>query len=108
MIEEEQTSMQDDGPFVFMGDDLALDLVNTEIMHRGKRLDLLTTPEMVARWWKAARQHNSNFCEIRIAFGDTTIYDQTLLATLKTLRTALRAIFSALVSAKTPAREDID
>ena len=40
--------------FPFLGEVLALDLVNTEILVRGKRFEFLTTPEDAARWCPAA------------------------------------------------------
>jgi len=42
--------------FPFLGNNLALDLVNTEIVARGKKVDLLVTPQDVVLWWELARE----------------------------------------------------
>jgi predicted RNA-binding Zn ribbon-like protein len=108
MIEEEQTTIQDDGPFVFRGENLALDLVNTEVVVRGKRQDLLAQPEDAVQWWRAVNQHNPNFDTVRAENEGQTAYDAALLDSLKSLRTALRAIFSALVEESNPSKADIN
>src|SRR5581483_1663163 len=59
----EQTQ-QDESPFLFRGEALALDLVNTEAMKRGKRRDLLETPQDVARWWQEACEHHSEWQDV--------------------------------------------
>ncbi len=38
--------------YLFLSGVLALDLVNTEVVVRGKRYDLFATPEDVADWWQ--------------------------------------------------------
>ena len=40
--------------FEFLGNDLAIDLVNTEIMEAGARTDLIGTPEQVQQWLTAS------------------------------------------------------
>lgn len=95
----------DEGPFLFVGDALALDLVNTEIAVRGKRRDLLATPGDVARWWQAARRHHS--AETAVVDGMGSHEDEALRAALKSLRSALRRLFSALAEGTAPAEEDV-
>jgi len=43
-----------DSPFFFIGDLLAIDFVNTEIVRDGERVDLLTTPADVFAWLAGA------------------------------------------------------
>ena len=93
--------------FIFWGGDLALDLVNTEVMERGKQKDLLTTPEALASWWQAARRHYPELEEWCEANKESTVYDLALLNAVKTFRTALRRLFSALVAANTPEQADV-
>src|SRR6187399_2934541 len=50
-------SDSDEDTFVFVGEVLALDLVNTEVVVRGKPRDLLATPEDVGQWWRAAQRY---------------------------------------------------
>jgi predicted RNA-binding Zn ribbon-like protein len=98
----------DETPFLFRGEALALDLVNTEAMKRGKRRDLLETPQDVALWWQAACQHHPEWQDVQGGSGDdATIYDLGLLYALKTLRGALRGIFGTLVDGVPARKEDI-
>jgi predicted RNA-binding Zn ribbon-like protein len=92
--------------FLFIGDVLALDLVNTEVVVRGKPRDLLATPEDVGQWWDAA-QHSYPNMDVVQASGVTHV-DTVGLAALKRLRTTLRGIFGALADGTTPASADID
>jgi len=93
-------------PFPFFGDVLALDLVNTEVILRGKPRDLLAAPEDVAQWWHAARRHYPDMEEVKASGG--VLVDTAMLVALKGLRRALRGIFSALADSTTPASTDID
>jgi predicted RNA-binding Zn ribbon-like protein len=106
MIEEEQ--MQNDGPFIFWGENLALDLVNTEVVVRGKRQDLLAHPQDARQWWRAAQKHQRDHDVVRAENEGQIGNDETLLSALKSLRAALRAIFSALVEERSPEKKDID
>ena len=49
---------------------LALDLINTEVMDRGKPRDTLPSPEALARWWEAACERYPDQCVIEGADGD--------------------------------------
>jgi predicted RNA-binding Zn ribbon-like protein len=95
-----------EGTFVFFGDVLALDLVNTEVILRGKPRDLLATPEDVVQWWHAAQQHYPDM-DVVEASGVAGV-DSVALVALKGLRTALRGIFGALADGTTPASANID
>jgi predicted RNA-binding Zn ribbon-like protein len=92
--------------FPFFGDVLALDLVNTEIILRGKPRDLLATPEDVGQWWRAAQRHYPDMDQVE-ASGVARVDTAALLA-LKQLRKALRGIFGALADGTTPISADID
>jgi predicted RNA-binding Zn ribbon-like protein len=92
-------------PFPFFGGVLALDLVNTEVLLRGKPRDLLAAPEDIAQWWRAAQRQYPDMEEVE---ASGALVDTALLVALKGLRSALRGIFSALADSTTPASADID
>lgn len=92
--------------FPFVGGALALDLVNTEVVVRGKPRDLLAAPGDVARWWQAARSRYP--AADRVTAGDATlVYDEALLAALTRLRGAVRRIVTAMVAGCAPAPDDV-
>src|SRR5689334_3536936 len=86
---------QEEGPFTFAGEILALDLVNTVVVVRGKQRDLLQTPEDLAHWWEAAQRRHPAMDRVQ---GAAPVYDVTLLTSLKTLRDALRPIFTGVIT----------
>jgi predicted RNA-binding Zn ribbon-like protein len=92
--------------FVFVGEVLALDLVNTEVLVRGKPHDLLATPEDVGQWWRAVQRYYPNMDVMEAS--DVVRIDTTQLVALKGLRTALRGLFGALADGTPPATADID
>jgi predicted RNA-binding Zn ribbon-like protein len=106
---EAEAVQHDETPFLFRGGELALDLVNTEAMKRGKRCDLLTTPQDVVSWWQVASQHHLQWkYDVQGERGnDAVIHDAALLNTLKSLRAALRGIFGALADGVSPHQENI-
>ena len=91
-------SLAGDSPFLFIGDTLALDLVNTEQIVRGQRRDLLATPDSLALWWQAAQHHHPSVAEVQDA-GVAITVDAAALSAAKSLRAALRGIFGAIVDA---------
>src|SRR5689334_15099867 len=92
--------------FLFIGDVLALDLVNTEVVVRGKPRDLLATPEDAGQWWRAAQRA---YPDMEVLEGSGVVrFDLAALLALKELRTALRGMFGALADGTTPATADID
>jgi predicted RNA-binding Zn ribbon-like protein len=81
-------------PFVFVGEALALDLVNTEVVARRKPMDLLAVPGAYAAWWREAAERHPE-----LAGRLPTAYDEAnpeLLTAVMALRGALRAIFGAV------------
>ena len=82
--------------YLFVSGVLALDLVNTEVVVRGKKYDLLATPEDVAVWWQQARTHHPNAEQVR-ANTDTVIWRAQLLERIKRVRAAIRTLCTKLV-----------
>jgi predicted RNA-binding Zn ribbon-like protein len=101
-----QLSASGEDTFVFVGEVLALDLVNTEVVVRGKPRDLLAAPEDVSHWWHAAQRSYPSMDVVQAS--GVVRFDTAALAALKGLRTALRGIFGALADGTTPASTDID
>jgi predicted RNA-binding Zn ribbon-like protein len=94
-----------ENPFVFRGEALALDLVNTLVKSRGKPTDLLQTPADVALWWESACQHHPQLMPIE---ADAPIYDEALLQEVKALRDQLRHLFLSVIEGATPPAEAIE
>ena len=68
--------------FHFVGDALALDLVNTEVMARGQRRDLLAAPGAATRWWRAAQAHHDDRAVALADSGSPYLADDALLTCL--------------------------
>jgi predicted RNA-binding Zn ribbon-like protein len=82
--------------FFFVGNVLALDLLNTEAVIRGKKRDLLSSPEDLAAWWLEAL---SLLSEQDVVEGAANVSSWTneLLDAIKTLRTALRNVVISVI-----------
>jgi len=101
MIEEQQDgeSKLVNAPntnYLFLSGVLALDLVNTEVIIRGKKYDLLSTPEDVARWWQEALVHYPD----REGVQEETqpiMWNLLLLEKIKEVRAAIRTLCTKLV-----------
>lgn len=102
---EAENDVPDDG-FFFVGHALALDLVNTEIVVRGRARDLLTTPADVLRWWQAAGRHHSQLPQV-VVQGAATIDLAATFTALTTLRSTLRGLFSAAADQRSAAAADL-
>jgi predicted RNA-binding Zn ribbon-like protein len=87
--------------FVFLGGNLALDLVNTEIMVRGKKVDQLVTTQDATLWWEMAQQKYPQAIQKR---GHRE-YSEPPIAALHALRQELRLLFEALI-AQQPVHEN--
>jgi predicted RNA-binding Zn ribbon-like protein len=84
--------------FLFLSGRLALDLVNTEIVVRGKKGDLLGSPADLENWWEDVRKHYS---ESFVVENGQLEFDDKLLAEVKLLRGDLRRIFAKLAGKQT-------
>src|SRR2546421_7595305 len=91
-----QTASRPAMDYLFLSGVLALDLVNTEVIVRGKRYDLFATPEDVAVWWQQARTHYPDVEYVR-ANTDTVIWSTQLLERIKRVRAAIRTLCTNLV-----------
>ncbi len=47
-------------PYLWVGGNIAIDLVNTEIISRGKHQDLLQNVDDIELWWEATQVHHPN------------------------------------------------
>ena len=102
---EESGETTNDSKFAFRGGPLALDLVNTEIMERGKPQDLLLTPQDLRDWWAEARPQTGVLA--LESFGELEITDD-LLEAAKTLRSSLRTLFATIVQGQSVSEKDLD
>ncbi|HEX2915302.1 MAG TPA: ABATE domain-containing protein [Chloroflexia bacterium] len=84
--------------FVFIGEALALDLINTEIMERGKPRDFLVSPDDVARWWKTATHYYPTMPRIKGEIPVESLQiEPALFDAIKSLRSTLRRLFMGLI-----------
>ncbi len=88
--------------FLFLGEALALDLVNTQVMVRGKPGDLLQTPDNLEKWWEQA---HTRFTPA-LAKEVKKQFDLSTLEQLKTLRDTLRRMLKAIVEKHSPETGD--
>jgi predicted RNA-binding Zn ribbon-like protein len=93
--------------FDFIGGALALDLVNTEIVVRGKPRDLLQTPADVAAWWEAARARHPDARE-PAGTAPLSADDPPTYEAIKRLRASLRRLFEAVAERRAVAQADLD
>ena len=91
-----QTAARPVMDYLFLSGVLALDLVNTEVVVRGKRYDLFATPEDVALWWQQARKHHPEAEQVG-ANTDTVMWSAQLLERIKRVRAAIRTLCTNLV-----------
>jgi predicted RNA-binding Zn ribbon-like protein len=99
-----QTDTRPAMDYMFLSGVLALDLVNTEVVVRGKRGDLFATPEEVANWWSQALTHHPDGEKIK-ADMDTIVWSDQLLERIKRLRAAIRTLCTNLVEQQSVDRE---
>jgi predicted RNA-binding Zn ribbon-like protein len=106
MPQIKQPGTHRDQSFPFLSGVLALDLINTDILLRGKRHDFLTSPEAAAEWW---RQASELFPERARVEDDEelTRWNPALLEELKRLRGTLRHLFLALIEQQPLKAEDL-
>ena len=92
---------------LFLSGSLALDLVNTEMVVRRKRQDVLTSPDALAQWWQEALLQHP---EREYVEGETTVINWTsdLLEEVKRLRQGLRTLCTHLVEEQAATSEDLE
>ncbi|HKV83275.1 MAG TPA: ABATE domain-containing protein [Ktedonobacterales bacterium] len=76
---------------------LALDLINTEALARGKCRDFLPTTDALARWWDEVRVEYPEECASAGAEAPN-VWTSELLAEVKALRNALRILVTQVVA----------
>ncbi len=81
---------------LFLSGSLALDLVNTEMIVRGKKRDVLSSPDALARWWEEACKQHLDSAEVK-GVGEPIAWNSELLDAVKTLRMAVRTLFTHVV-----------
>lgn len=91
---------------LFLSGSLALDLVNTEMIVRRKKQDILSSPDDLAQWWQAALAHHPEHEHIT---GDGTPIAWTfdLLEEVKRFRQSLRSLCADLVAEQTTTPPDL-
>jgi predicted RNA-binding Zn ribbon-like protein len=82
--------------YPFLSGVLALDLVNTEVLVRGRRYDLLCSPEDVASWWQEALTHHPDREKVKEE-TQAIVWSLPLLERIKQIRAAIRALCTNLV-----------
>jgi predicted RNA-binding Zn ribbon-like protein len=82
--------------YLFLSGVLALDLVNTEVVVRGKQGDLFATPEDVANWWQEALAHHPDGENVKADIQDM-VWSAQLLERIKGVRAAIRTVSTNLV-----------
>lgn len=93
--EETPQTPQSASEALFLSGSLALDLVNTEMIVRGKKHDALASSDALAAWWKEACKQNS---ESQFAVEEEPIvWNVELLTAVKAIRANLRKLASQVV-----------
>ena len=90
------------GEFSFIGEALAFDFVNTEIVVRRKPVDLLNSPADLLDWWRAALDH------YQLANVSLAEVSQPLFEKARNVRAALRKIFTAVVTEQKVRPSDLE
>jgi predicted RNA-binding Zn ribbon-like protein len=85
---------------------LALELINTETLDRGKQRDALSSPEALARWWEGICTHYPDQCDIAGARAPI-VWTSELLEAIKVLRRALRTLVTRVVTQQAVEEEDL-
>jgi predicted RNA-binding Zn ribbon-like protein len=86
---------------------LALKLINTETLDRGKHHDALSSLDALARWWSEMCQQHPDECIVEGA-GEPAAWTSELLEAIKALRKALRALVTHVVQRQTVEAEDLE
>jgi predicted RNA-binding Zn ribbon-like protein len=92
--------------FLFVGESLALDFVNTAIVVRGQPRDLLAAPADLAAWLDAAATIDS--ASGSATNGHALVVDEVILSRAKAFRASLRGLFTAVIAGGSIAAVDLD
>ncbi|HLW01857.1 MAG TPA: ABATE domain-containing protein [Ktedonobacterales bacterium] len=85
---------------------LALELINTQTLDRGKQHDALASPEALARWWAEVCTRSPDQCVIAGAEAPI-VRTSELFAAVKALRMALRTLLQHVVEHQAVEVEDL-
>lgn len=94
------------GVFPFGGNNLALDLVNTEHVVRRQRKDALDSIEHLQAWWTSARTRHEEG-NLGEALDGSIQWDETLLVLVKRMRAQLRHLFTAVATGQRVQASDL-
>jgi predicted RNA-binding Zn ribbon-like protein len=92
---------------LFLSGSLALDLVNTEMVVRGKKWDVLSSPDELSHWWQEALAHH---LERERVEGEALAINCTpeLLDAVKRVRQKLRTLCTHLIEEQVATTEDLE
>ncbi len=95
------------GDALFLSGSLALDLVNTEMIVRRKKRDVLSSPDDLAHWWQAALAHHPE--QDSVEGGETPLaWTFDLLEEVKRFRQSLRSLCTYLVEEQSTTIPDLE
>jgi predicted RNA-binding Zn ribbon-like protein len=85
---------------------LALALINTETLDRGKKRDGLPSPDALAQWWEETCKRYPDQCAI-VGAAAPIAWTNDLLDAIKALRLALRTLATRVVEQQRVEEEDL-
>lgn len=92
---------------LFLSGSLALDLVNTEMVVRGKKQDVLASPEALSHWWQEALAHYPERERVEEE-ASAIAWTSELLEAVKRVRQTLRTVCAHLVEEQAVTAEDVE
>ncbi len=104
---EEDNVQQSATEGLFLSGSLALDLMNTEMVVRGKKHDVLSSSDALAHWWKEACRQHPDISIVETA-RKPIVWESTLLDDVKALRMALRTLSTHVVEQQTVEEGDLE
>jgi predicted RNA-binding Zn ribbon-like protein len=108
MSEDTHVTTNGGSPFYFVGNLPCLDFVNTEIIARGERVDLLTGYAGLVRWLEAASLLTAAEARTTEKRWEDTSKGNAAFSEALSLRRALRAIAERFAAGKPPDRASIE
>jgi predicted RNA-binding Zn ribbon-like protein len=85
---------------------LALDLINTEMLDRGKKRDVLSSPDALARWWEEVYRRYPQE-GVGEGPGESVVWTSELLDAVLALRMVLRTLLTHVVEQHAVDEEDL-